>query len=763
MRRSLSLTAVSTQSQVVGSSSQTRKVYSSLVRRYMRGWLNVQLTKVKEDEEWRRAYCVLENLKFFCFTDEGCDELISSVPLKGSRVSRASNECTVDCVFKVWQLSTSKIIYLQADNHDEFTKWMEVATNGADYILPDATTDSSHSLHRTPSFYYFPPEFEYPDSDTLSISMDGLSSMYSSYDSLNSTATTQGVVHYRGLLKRKNDSGKWMDRHCCVKDDRLFLYYTPNDLTPLSSLVLTNATLEVIHDKVTSNGFDAFTVRPMEGVQQKTMMFASPSQNDMWLCLGAIYEASQQTVKMSNQDLTRLQQAIKEQRQSTSMKSPRKVHREPQLTVPFSKLTNILHSGMVNVKMDKEPWTKYWCAVTDLYFHIYQTASSQVAVQVSHLPGSRIQLVGSASRGYMILLEQSSNPPMFITSEDKADFGKWFAALEAGIQRRAPEGGEITRGDEHKESRKRRKTPKTQAEVKREGVMRQFEKNVKKTRKVARKADQNLKQQHMSLLYIRRELDKHLVRLQERAEKGDEHAMAAAETLATKAVQIQQVLPYLEKCIKVNRQAELQTIAVLQKGREEALRDNGEVHPEVTSGENPENSKKDSGCDHKESGDDLSSTLTASGTVTASLGVSGEMPHLSSTLVVSSSAEKTPPRPLKLHRTHTTESATSQNSEIFIPKGGIMSPRDFVQHAWQRPSSAKSQTSEGESTTPLATSPMMLTPRRFKRTQSSGQPNKVIQGSESEGNGIPSRPGSASSNRVHMAKLMLQGTPGTEL
>lgn len=123
-------------------------------------------------------------------------------------------------------------------------------------------------------------------------------------------------------------------------------------------------------------------------------------------------------------------------------KSPRRSPQEPQLVVPYSKLTNVLHFGMVDIKLGREPWTKYWCAVTDLYFHIYQTASSQVAVAVTHLPSCRIQLVGSMSRGtYMILLEQIGQRPIFISASDGRDLGKWFGALELGIQRSAPEGG----------------------------------------------------------------------------------------------------------------------------------------------------------------------------------------------------------------------------------------------------------------------------------------------------------------------------------
>ena len=271
---------------------------------------------------------------------------------------------------------------------------------------------------------------------------------------------------------------------------------------------------------------------------------------------------------------------------------------------------------------------------------------------------------------------------------------------------------------------------------------------------VARKADQNLKQQHMSLLYIRRELDKHVVRLQERTDNGDEHAIAAAEALAGKAIQIEQVLPYLEKCIKVNRQAELQTIAVLQKGREEAMRELDQIHPEGNTGEIPKIVEEStSECDHKDTCDDLESTLTES--IRTPSKDTTSSPMFTRSTSTPAQKEKTPPRPLKLHRTHTTESSTSQNSEIFIPKGSILSPQDFIKHAWHRPNSAKSQSSEGDCATPLATSPMVLSPRRFKRSQSSGQPNKMNEGTEVEGNGMLHRPTSASSNRIHMVSVLV--------
>ena len=222
-------------------------------------------------------------------------------------------ECDCEFVFKVWHLETSRILFFKANNQEGFTRWMDIATNGADYVIPDSSTDSSQSLHRTPSFYYIPPTFEYPD-DGVDEGVER-ESMYSSYESLaSSVASCQGIEHYRGVLKRRNGSGRWLDRHCCVKDNKLLLYYTHSDLTPLSALVLSNAKVEVVQDRAISQKYHAFTIQPSEG-PPKAMMFACSSEAEMWSCLTAMVEASQQTVKMSHQDTERMRQAIKEQKQ----------------------------------------------------------------------------------------------------------------------------------------------------------------------------------------------------------------------------------------------------------------------------------------------------------------------------------------------------------------------------------------------------------------------------------------------------------------
>ena len=114
IRRSLSLTTM-TPSQA-GSTSQTRKVFSSNVKKFLRGWLKLQHTKVKSSEGWKRCFCVLENLKLFCFTDDGCDELIDSISLRGSRVSRASQVC-ISRLILTW---STNCVY-QFNNFREFS------------------------------------------------------------------------------------------------------------------------------------------------------------------------------------------------------------------------------------------------------------------------------------------------------------------------------------------------------------------------------------------------------------------------------------------------------------------------------------------------------------------------------------------------------------------------------------------------------------------------------------------------------------------
>lgn len=69
----------------------------------------------------------------------------------------------------------------------------------------------------------------------------------------------------------------------------------------------------------------------------------------------------------------------------------------------------------------------------------------------------------------------------------------------------------------------------------------------------------------MSLLHFKKELSRHVVKLQELCISGDPHAMKRLKSIRTKLLQLDKIVPYLGKYISVNRQAEMQTIAVLKE------------------------------------------------------------------------------------------------------------------------------------------------------------------------------------------------------
>ena len=82
---------------------------------------------------------------------------------------------------------------------------------------------------------------------------------------------------------------------------------------------------------------------------------------------------------------------------------------------------------------------------------------------------------------------------------------------------------------------------------------------------MANVTEQNLKQQQTSLMHFKRELSQTTGKLQELANKGDEHAIKRLKSIRVKLQQIDKILPYIGKYIMVNRQAEIQTVAILKE------------------------------------------------------------------------------------------------------------------------------------------------------------------------------------------------------
>lgn len=70
---------------------------------------------------------------------------------------------------------------------------------------------------------------------------------------------------------------------------------------------------------------------------------------------------------------------------------------------------------------------------------------------------------------------------------------------------------------------------------------------------------------------MKEQIAPHLERLEGFAANGDERAQEKIIALQVKVKQIDAVLPYLEKCITKNKEAEQKTIAILEKKRDEEL------------------------------------------------------------------------------------------------------------------------------------------------------------------------------------------------
>ena len=96
-------------------------------------------------------------------------------------------------------------------------------------------------------------------------------------------------------------------------------------------------------------------------------------------------------------------------------------------------------------------------------------------------------------------------------------------------------------------------------------VVHRYEKKIRKTHRVATLTEQNLKLQQNSLLHFKGELSRLTVKLQQMASTGDGHAEKRLKQVRIKLQQIEKIIPYIGKYIMVNRQAEIQTVAILKE------------------------------------------------------------------------------------------------------------------------------------------------------------------------------------------------------
>ena len=97
---------------------------------------------------------------------------------------------------------------------------------------------------------------------------------------------------------------------------------------------------------------------------------------------------------------------------------------------------------------------------------------------------------------------------------------------------------------------------------------------------MANQTDERLKQQQTALLHFKKELSRHIVKLVELANGGDPQATKRLKNIRVKLQQLDKIVPYLGKYITVNRQAEMQTVAVLKESCTMELRN-------LTTGRSP--------------------------------------------------------------------------------------------------------------------------------------------------------------------------------
>ncbi len=96
-------------------------------------------------------------------------------------------------------------------------------------------------------------------------------------------------------------------------------------------------------------------------------------------------------------------------------------------------------------------------------------------------------------------------------------------------------------------------------------VVTHFEKRIKKTRKMANQTEDSLKKQREQLSTLKEKFLEHIERLKT-SPNETETSQKKMKEMEVKFAQISKILPYLEKYMQANRQAEMQTLAILKEG-----------------------------------------------------------------------------------------------------------------------------------------------------------------------------------------------------
>lgn len=293
-------------------------------------YLLVQQTRIQGAQAWVRYWSVLDNLVINFFPSRMDVGSHFKIGLRGSRISRATQETQRPLSFMIWHLDSGNRVFCVAENESEFISWFEILTNGSEHVVPSI----QDNIRRSASFYYFPSDYtlkveNHPNQSnqlsgsehTLTVSQDHLSSQYSlnssqeNIDLCGSTGSVSSLgspVQYAGTLKHKNTSNNWVEYNCMIRKSSLYIFKNLSDKTPVTAVVLPKCQVAKIDDPTEEY---VFTI--LEYESKIPHVFAAPSSSELPHWLRNIQECSEDRVSLlelrkmkqwlSNEDLAETQ------------------------------------------------------------------------------------------------------------------------------------------------------------------------------------------------------------------------------------------------------------------------------------------------------------------------------------------------------------------------------------------------------------------------------------------------------------------------
>jgi len=279
-------------------------------------YLLVQQTRMQGAQAWVRYWSVLDNLIINFYPSRMDVGSHFKISLRGSRISRATQETQRPLSFMIWHLDSGNRVFCVAENESEFISWFEILTNGSEHVVPSI----QDNIRRSASFYYFPTDYtlkvenqtnqsdQFSGSEhTLTVgSRDHVNSQHSlnssqenifqSTDYCGSSLSVSSLgapVQYAGILKHKNSSDNWVEYNCMIRKSSLYMYKNPNEKTPVSAVVLPKCQVAKIEDPTEEN---VFTV--LEYESKTPHVFAAQSKHELPCWLRNIQECSEDRVNL---------------------------------------------------------------------------------------------------------------------------------------------------------------------------------------------------------------------------------------------------------------------------------------------------------------------------------------------------------------------------------------------------------------------------------------------------------------------------------